>query len=270
MKKCCWQRPIKQLYKLRWISIFSTWEKDENGHVFQAEAPGHPPSDVNVDGSEIWSEPRNSHQPILEDSREPYLCLQVLPSSTKSLPKKFWGEKIQQKLHFKNSLTASRAHRSFYLTTPCETVGFPPDVNRGLPIPWTGWRKKSLANLPLRGLQGNVLIAIIVEWVLSSPKSSMGNPIFSFICPIQIKKWQTLWVRYRTISSYMERYRFNWWTPVEKGNVANTSARSSVKLQTKPAWIPHCNDKTSCSQTSSVMLFDVGALHHSAFGECPA
>lgn len=58
MKKCCWQRPIKQLYKLRWISIFSTWEKDENGHVFQAEAPGHPPSDV--DGSQIWSEPRNS------------------------------------------------------------------------------------------------------------------------------------------------------------------------------------------------------------------
>ena len=108
----------------------------------------------------------------------------VLASSTKSLPKKNWGEKIQQKLHFKNSLTASRAHPSFYSTTPCETVGFPPDVNRGLPIPWTGWRKKSLANLPLWGLQGNVLIAIIVEWVLSSPKSSMGNPRVSFICPI--------------------------------------------------------------------------------------
>lgn len=234
--------------------------------VFQAEAPGHPPSDV--DGSQIWSEPQNSHQAILEDSREPYLCLQVLPSSTKSLQKKIEVRKFNK--NFTSSITASRAHPSFYSTTPCETVGFPPDVNRGLPIPWTGWRKKSLANLPLWGLQGNVLIAIIVEWVLSSPKSSMGNPIFSFICPIQIKKWQTLWVRYRTISSYMERNRFNWWTPVEKGNVANTSAISSVKLQTKPAWIPHCNDKTSCSKTSSVMLFDVGALHHSAFGECPA
>lgn len=237
---------------------------------FTAEAPGHPPSDV--DGSQIWSEPQNSHQPILEDSREPYLCLQV-PHATiqhKITAKKNLRWENSTNTSFQNSLTASRAHPSFYSTTPCETIGFPPDVNRGLPIPWTGWRKKSLANLPLWGLQGNVLIAIIVEWVLSSPKSSMGNPIFSFICPIQIKRWQTLCVRYRTISSYMERYWFNWWTPVEKGNVANTSARSSVKLQTKPACIPHCNDKTSWSQTSSVMLFDVGALHHSAFGECPA
>lgn len=67
---------------------------------FTAEAPGHPPSDV--DGSQIWSEPHNSHQPILEDSREPYLCQKSATIQHEIIAKKIWGEKIQQKLHFKH------------------------------------------------------------------------------------------------------------------------------------------------------------------------